>query len=107
MEIGYKTTYLLLASFLVTRNEYLAEIVPADRRVVFGFEDSPTLKHNVTSFFRNGDVGITDFVAAFRNVKDQLRQALENERNHPRDSYGENQQAQDSQRDNSHNPAGV
>jgi len=93
MQIGYRTTYLLLASFLAAKSEYLAEIVPTGGRVVFGFEESPTLKQNVTSFFRNGNVGITDFVAAFRATKDLLRQALEDQRNQLRDPGAGTQQA--------------
>ena len=93
MQIGYRTSYLLLASFLATRGEHLAEVLPTAQRFVFIFEGSPTLKDNVASFFKNGEVGITDFVAAFRATKDLLRQALEDQRNQLRDPGAGTQQA--------------
>jgi hypothetical protein len=84
MQFGYKTSYLLLASFLVAKNERLAEVLPTAQRFVFSFEGSPSLAQHVTGFFGNETVPIADFVAAFRRVKDLLRQALEDRSNHLR-----------------------
>jgi len=84
MQIGYRTSYLLLASFLTAKGERLAEVLPTAQRFVFNFEDSPTLAQHVADFFGNAAIPIGDFVTAFRRVKDQLRQALEDRSNHLR-----------------------
>jgi len=84
MQIGYRTSYLLLASFLTAKGERIADILITKSRAVFNFKDSPTLAQNVMGYRDNEVIPICDFVAAFRGVKDQLRQALEDRDNHLR-----------------------
>ncbi|MCJ7504624.1 MAG: DUF5659 domain-containing protein [Acidobacteriia bacterium] len=93
MPNGYNTAYLLLASFLTAKGEHIAKVLATDQRVVFSFEDSPTLAQHITGFSGNENIPITDFVNAFRNVKDLLRAALEQKDNQLRDPGAEPQRA--------------
>ena len=91
MEQPYRSSQLYMVAWLLAHGESIHRATHQSRRVVFEFNPSATMGQHIDLFYQNSTIGISDFLDAIRQGKDLLRETL----------------AQDSQRDNSHNAAGV
>jgi hypothetical protein len=70
--VGYETTDMFLAGFLLTKGFELENVYRDGRRAIFVFRDHPDRKEIVNSYFNGAQVKAIDFVHSLGSIKTAL-----------------------------------